>query len=78
MIGGQCIYSDGQIFAILDRDGTLFLKAKGDFAATLDSVGSRQFGSEDGGRMGYWTMPPDELDDPEAATNWAQRALANL
>ncbi|MGR3290502.1 MAG: TfoX/Sxy family protein [Paracoccaceae bacterium] len=78
MMGGLCIYSDSQIFAILDRQGTIFLKAKGSFAETLALAGSRQFGSEDGGRMGYWTLPDDGLDDPETAADWGRQALANL
>jgi len=80
MMGGLCIYSDGQIFAIVDRQGTFFLKAKGEFAQTLSAAGSRQFGDEDsdGGRMGYWTLPDDGLDDPETASDWARKALAHL
>ena len=78
MMGGLCLYLDGQIFGILDSEGTIFLKAKGTFAGKMSAEGSRQFGPEDGGRMGYWTLPEAALDDPEEATNWARMALENL
>ena len=78
MMGGLCLYSDGQIFAILDSGGTVFLEANGDFAQSLAAAGSRQFGVKDGGRMGYWTLPEDGLDDPDIACDWGRRALANL
>ena len=28
--------------------------------------------------MGYWTLPEAALDDPEAACDWARRALDAL
>jgi len=78
MMGGLTIYLEGQIFAILDQQGTVFLKAKGAFAQVLDQAGARQFGADGGGRMGYWTMPDDGIDDPENASDWARRALSHL
>ncbi len=54
MMGGLCLYLDGQIFAILDSQGTLFLKAGPDFARTLEQAGARQFGAGTGRTMGYW------------------------
>jgi len=78
MMGGLCLYLDGRIFAILDSEGTLYLKAKSGFAATLQRAGARQFGAGTGRTMGYWTMPEDGLDDADAACSWARRALENL
>jgi len=78
MMGGLCIYFDKQIFAVVDQQGTIFLKAKGEFAKTLADTGSRQFGADGGGSMGYWTLPDDALDDPAVASDWARRALAHL
>ena len=48
MMGGLSMYCEGQIFAILDGSGTVFLKAKGGFAETLATAGSRQFGAPGG------------------------------
>ncbi len=78
MMGGLCLYLDGQIFAILDSQGTLFLKAGPDFARTLEQAGARQFGAGTGRTMGYWTMPEDGLDDANTACAWARRVLENL
>ncbi len=78
MMGGLTIYADGQIFAILGGDGTLYLKAKDVFAAEMDAAGSRIFAMDDGRSMGYWTLPEAALDDPELACEWARRALSNL
>jgi len=75
MMGGLCLYSDGQIFAILNSEGTLFVKAKGDFARQLAVEGAKQFGV-DGKTMGYWTLPEAALDDPDLACDWARRAIA--
>ena len=77
MMGGLCLYSEGQIFGILDSDATVFLKAKGDFARELAASGGRQFGM-DGKTMGYWTLPEAALEEPELACDWAKRALAAI
>ena len=77
MMGGLCLYSEGQIFGILGSDATVFLKAKGGFAGELAASGARQFGM-DGKTMGYWTLPDAALEDPELACDWAKRALAAI
>ncbi len=78
MMGGLSIYRDGTIFAMVSRDGRIFLKARGAFADTLADRGSVQFGADHGRRMPYWTLPDAALDDPEIACDWARRALAAL
>ena len=78
MMGGLSIYCDGQIFAILSSAGRLYLKASGDFAADLAAAGAVKFEMEDGRGMNYWTLPEAALDDPDAACDWARRALAAL
>ncbi len=78
MMGGLSIYFEGQIFSILDSQGTFYLKAKGDFAEQMANAGARQFSSVSGRTMGYWTMPAVALDDPDAVSDWARRALSYL
>ena len=80
MMGAAVFYADGQIFACCDREGTLYLRAKGDLAEELASAGAMQFTytrPQDGatGKMGYWSLPEDALDDPQVACAWAKRAL---
>jgi len=80
MMGGLTIYSDGQIFAFVNSDGTIYLKAKGDFALKLANDGAQQFTSTNkNGKtvtMGYWTLPDAALDDAQCACELARASLA--
>jgi len=82
MMGGLCLYSSGQIFAILGSQEEIYLKADGAFAEVLAAEGSEKFSMtrKNGsiGSMGYWTLPDAARDDPELACEWARRALAAL
>lgn len=83
MMGGLCLYSDGTIFAIIHSDLGLMLKAtKGPFAQKLATMGCTQWTySREAGKttaMPYWTLPPEALDDSEAACDLARQALAAL
>ena len=80
MMGGLCVYADGRLFAATDREGTLYLRARGPFAEELAAMGARPFvycrpdGTE--ARMAYRTLPDHALDDPTAACDLARRSLA--
>lgn len=82
MMGGLCLYSNGQIFAILASTEQIYLKADGDFAQELEALGCQKFSMtrKDGsvGSMGYWTLPDSAMDDPQEAASWGHRALAAL
>ena len=82
MMGGLCLYSGGQIFAILGSDDEIYLKADGEFADILEAEGCRKFAMtrKDGsvGSMGYWTLPDAARDDPDLASDWGRRALEAL
>ncbi len=82
MMGGLCLYRAGTIFAILQSDGSIWLKGGGDFANVLEAEGCRRWTYErDGGKaaaMPYWTLPEAALDDPDLACDWARRALEHL
>ena len=81
MMGGLSLYRDGQIFAIVTSEERIYLKAKGSLAEALAAEGAEQFAytRKDGvtARMGYWSLPDSAVDDPEAACDWARRALAD-
>ncbi|RPE71761.1 DNA transformation protein [Pacificibacter maritimus] len=77
MMGGLAIYQNGVIFASLDAQGTVYLKAKGDFAQQLAAEGAQQFQTHRG-PMAYWTLPQAALDDPDLASHWGQKALTVL
>ena len=80
MMGGLALYRDGRIFAIVSGEERVFLKASGPLAVALAAEGAEQFvyARKDGvvARMGYWSLPEAAIDEPEAACDWARRALA--
>ena len=80
MMGGLTLYADGRVFAIVTGEERIYLKAAGRLAEALAAEGAEQFAytRKDGvtARMGYWSLPDAALDDPEAACDWARRALA--
>ena len=82
MMGGLCLYHAGTIFAILQGDGSIWLKGGGDFGKALEAEGCRRwtYRRKDGRvtSMPYWSLPGAALDDPDAACDWARRALAHL
>ena len=77
MFGGVGIYSGELFFGLIDDD-TLYFKVddsnRGDFEAR-DMGPFRPYG-EDGETMGYYEVPADLLDDPEALRPWAEKAIA--
>ncbi len=75
MMGGLTLYSGGRIFALLDRSGRTYLKAKGPLAEALAAEGAQQF-RPGGTAMPYWSLPEAALDDSDEACRWARRALA--
>ncbi|NND17279.1 MAG: TfoX/Sxy family protein [Silicimonas sp.] len=83
MFGGLGIYSEGTIFAVLMSDGQLRLKGAGDMATVFGAEGWQRWtytrdGSDKVAAMPYWSVPDALLDDPDAASDWARRALAAL
>jgi DNA transformation protein len=79
MFGGAGIYAGDVMFALID-DEIIYLKTDEALRADLAAEGSaawvysRAAGSwED---SSYWRLPEAALDDPDAAADWARRALA--
>lgn len=71
MFGGQGIFVDGSMFAIVDSAGRLYLKADDERASVHEEVGGERHG-----RMPYWSVPDDVLDDEAALRDWAAAAAA--
>lgn len=82
MMGGLSIYCDGVIFAIVNADGSIWLKGQGAFQQELIDQGlTRWTYTRDMGKvtaMPYWSLPGAALDDPDLACDWARRALEHL
>jgi DNA transformation protein len=81
MFGGLGIYLDGEIFALMRKDGAVMLKGAGDMIAAFESAGWERWMIEGKGKpksMPYWELPDDLRDETDAACDWARRALAQL
>jgi DNA transformation protein len=77
MFGGVGVYSGDHFFALIDND-TLFFKVddanRGDFVAARMKAWS-PFG--DGKEMtGYYELPAELLEDPDAMRPWVEKAIA--
>ncbi len=73
MFGGQAIYSEGLIVALV-VDGTLYLKGDAESEATYAEAGLERWAYVRPGRapveMPYWRFPDEAYDDPEEAARW--------
>ena len=71
MFGGYGIWEDGDMFALLDRESTLYFKVDDDTRARYADAGSDQFMS-----MPYWSVPAQVLEDADQVHAWAREAIA--
>lgn len=70
MFGGYGIWEDGDMFALLDRESTLYFKVDDDTRARYADAGSEQFMS-----MPYWSVPAEVLEDDDTLRAWARDAI---
>lgn len=78
MFGGAGVFRDGVMFALI-ADDELHLKTDAALRAEMNAAGGRAFvwtRPSDGREMdmGYLTLPPDDAEDPDAASAWASKA----
>lgn len=72
MFGGAGVFVDGSMFALIDSDAQLHLK--------VDDTNRAQFeaaGAEKHGRMPYFAVPSEILEDDDQFLEWA-RASATI
>ena len=78
MFGGQGIYADGMIVAVVIHSD-LMLKIDVQTEAAFAAAGSRRWRYRRTGkaavRMPYATLPDEAFDDPERAAHWSRLAL---
>ena len=78
MFGGHGVYLHDRMFALVVRD-ILYLKGFPDTVPAFEAAGSEMFSypMKDGrtGSINYWRLPESALDDPDAAVDWARRAV---
>ena len=79
MFGGAGLFRDGAMFGIV-MDDTLFLKVDEATRPAFLAKGAvpfhytRKSGTKP--NLGYYSIPPDVLDDDEALTAWCREAFA--
>jgi DNA transformation protein len=80
MFGGWGLYCDGRFFAVIFKD-TLYFKTDESTRGEFETRGMRRFRPfpdrpQAGGGSGYFELPAEVLEDPEACVAWARRAVA--
>ena len=77
MFGGVGVYSGDYFFALL-ADDTLYFKVDDSTRSDFERQGMGPFKpyGEGGESMGYYEVPADLLEDPDALRPWAERAIA--
>lgn len=69
MFGGHGLFRDEVMFAIVDSEGRLYLRADGRTATAFEAAGSTQHA-----RMPYWEVPEPVRADPTRLQEWAATA----
>ena len=79
MFGGQGVFVDGRMIALVARD-VIHLKADAETIPDFEreGLGPFSYATKDGEHKltSYWRMPERLYDDPEELARWARRAHA--
>lgn len=70
MFGGYGIFESGAMFALVNSQGDLFLKVDDSNRSRFDDVGSEQHG-----RMPYFQVPSEVMEDSDVFLEWAKVSL---
>ena len=70
MFGGHGLFKDDIMFAIVDSEGRLYLRADAQTAMAFEAAGSTQHA-----RMPYWEVPEPIRRDDEQLREWAATAV---
>jgi DNA transformation protein len=70
MFGGYGIFEGSTMFALVNSQGELFLKADDSNRSRFEQNGTRQHG-----KMPYFLPPPEVLADEDALRDWAQVSI---
>lgn len=71
MFGGHGLFLDDRMFALISRDGGLFLKADDLNRGDLEAQGCKTHG-----KMPYFSVPPEALNSWRDMEPWATGAVA--
>ena len=77
MFGGYGIYKNGVIFALIAYE-KLYFKSDETVENTFKSAGGTQFEYSKGNhkftKMRYWTIPQEDMDDPNKVSTWVEKS----
>ena len=71
MFGGAGVFIDDRMFALIDSDARLYLKADDSNRGRYESAGAERHG-----RMPYFAAPEAILEDTDALVEWASDSAA--
>jgi len=71
MFGGAGIFEDGSMFALIDSNARLHLKADDSNRDRFETAGAEKHG-----RMPYYAVPDIVVDDDDTLLEWARASVA--
>jgi DNA transformation protein len=71
MFGGHGVFESGKMFALVDSAGHVFLKVDAGTSGKFEALGASRHG-----KMPYFEVPRQILDDREALNEWARESIA--
>jgi len=71
MFGGNGVFGDGVMFALVDSGGSTFMRVSDETRMHYEAAGSSAHG-----RMPYYAVPEAVLTDDDQLLEWASKALA--
>lgn len=75
MFGGAGLYCADRFFALVDNN-ELYLKVDDASRPRFENAGCRAFEPSQGQVMnGYWSVPPDVLEDRSALAEWSSHSV---
>jgi DNA transformation protein len=79
MFGGEGIFADDRMIALVTSDDQMYLKTDEEARKAFQAEKRKPFSFEKGGKKvdtAYYAVPDRLLDDPEEFAVWAKRAHA--
>jgi len=70
MFGGYGVFESSTMFALVNSQGELFLKADDSNRSRFEEAGTKQHG-----KMPYFKPPPEVLNDQQTLRDWAQVSI---
>ncbi len=70
MFGGYGIFESSAMFALVNSQGEVYLKVNDSNRARFEQAGAKQHG-----KMPYFQVPPEVLEDVPSLRNWAKVSI---